>query len=103
MRVVPAHGLLIIWMIVIWHLLGGDKGKLVKVDGIEALGVDFSQGLSEALRGLRWQKNLIGIHVNEPIGIERCGERLLALALRAKTKDPCPRQRLDPDQTPSGI
>ena len=97
MRVVPVHRLLIARVIVIGRLLCRNKGELVEVHCIVALGIDLTQGLREALSRFGRQENLVTVYVNEPVGVERRGQRHLARALLPNTEDPGSGQRLDPD------
>jgi lauroyl/myristoyl acyltransferase len=76
---------------------------MVEIGCVVALGIDLTQGLREALRRPRRQHDLIGVDVNEPVGIERRGQCLLTRTLLPKTEDPRARQRFDADQPASDV
>ena len=102
-RVIPTHRLLIARVIVIGRFLRRDKDELMEVRCVVALDINFGQRLREALCRSGWQEDLVGVYVNEPVGIERRGQPHLARALLPNIEHPGSGQRLDPDQSAASI
>ncbi len=75
-------------MVVVWVLAGGDEDELIVVHCVVTLMLRCCEGCSQCLAWPRGQVYLIGIDVNEPVGIQRAGELFLAPEYRLPVVDP---------------
>ncbi len=93
--IVPAHGLKVAGVIVVGRLGRRHEGVLLEVDGVVAGLVDrldrFGQGLAPAGR----QADLIGVEMQEPVGVQRASQCFLALQDALEIEGSAPRQALD--------
>ncbi len=96
--VVVAHRLLEAGMVVVRRFDRRHERELLEVDRVVAERVDLRDRLGERDRRARRQADLVGVEVDEPVGVERLGERLFALEQRAPGVHAVPRSRLEAGQ-----
>jgi len=101
-RVVPAKRRLKIRMIVIRLFSRRDERELHEVHGVVALPIDLRQRAGERLSTPRRQADLVGVHVHEPVGIQRRRDCLLALEERAPGVLAVARKVFDLDEPATG-
>ena len=84
-------------------LLRGDERELLEAHGVVALLADPLERLDQRLAGPRRQPDLVGVDVQEPVGLELRGERCLAREQPTPGVRAVPRQALDADQPPAEV
>ena len=90
-------------MVVIRVLLRGDERELLEAHGVVALVADPLERLGQRLAGPRRQPDLVGVDVQEPVGLELRGERCLAREQAPPGVRAVPRDVLDADQPPAEV
>src|SRR6185369_10435630 len=77
----------------------GDKSELYKVHRVKSLSFNFTENICQGYSWSRGWKNLVGIDVHEPIGLDRISELLFAFKKRRPSERSVIRKLFNCDQS----
>ena len=102
-RVVAAHRLEVARVVVVGLFERRHEGQLEEVHRVVALAVGGGEGAGESSSRARREPELVCVHVQEPVGVERRGELRLALrAAGASGRRPA-REGLEPGEAAAAV